>query len=76
MKGFDPDYQNKIGVLITNLGTPDQPTKKSLRKYLKEFLSDSRVVDYNRILWYFILYGIILINFLRHVLFPQVQVFV
>tara|TARA_B100001996_G_scaffold122274_1_gene92462 strand:+ start:45 stop:1040 length:996 start_codon:yes stop_codon:yes gene_type:complete len=60
MKGFDPDYQNKIGVLITNLGTPDQPTKKSLRKYLKEFLSDSRVVDYNRILWYFILYGIIL----------------
>ena len=60
MKGFDPDYQNKIGVLITNLGTPDQPTKKSLRKYLKEFLSDSRVVDYNRILWYFVLYGIIL----------------
>ena len=60
MKGFDPDYQNKIGVLITNLGTPDQPTKKSLRKYLKEFLSDSRVVDYNRVLWYFILYGIIL----------------
>ena len=54
MKGFDPDYQNKIGVLITNLGTPDQPTKKSLRKYLKEFLSDSRVVDYNRVLFYFI----------------------
>ena len=60
MKGFDTDYQNKIGVLITNLVTPDQPTKKSLRKYLKEFLSDSRVDDYNRILWYFILYGIIL----------------
>tara|TARA_Y100000590_G_C15686461_1_gene1001828 strand:- start:69 stop:1064 length:996 start_codon:yes stop_codon:yes gene_type:complete len=60
MEGFDSNYQNKIGVLITNLGTPDQPTKKSLRKYLKEFLSDNRVVDYNRFLWYIILHGIIL----------------
>ena len=33
MEGFDPNYQNKIGVLLTNLGTPDNPTKKSLRKY-------------------------------------------
>ena len=60
MEGFDPNYQNKIGVLLTNLGTPDNPTKKSLRKYLKEFLSDKRVVDYNRVLWFLILYGIIL----------------
>ena len=60
MEGFDPKYQNKIGVLITNLGTPDHPTKTSLRKYLKEFLSDERVVDYNRILWFMILHGIIL----------------
>ena len=37
MEGFDPNYQNKIGVLLTNLGTPDNPTKVSLRKYLKEF---------------------------------------
>ena len=60
MEGFDPNYQNKIGVLLTNLGTPDNPTKKSLRKYLKEFLSDVRVVDYNRVLWFLILHGIIL----------------
>ena len=60
MKGFDPKYSSKIGVLITNLGTPDHPNKKSLKKYLREFLSDMRVVDYNRILWYTILYGIIL----------------
>ena len=60
MEGFDQNYKDKIGILITNLGTPDEPTKKGLRVYLKEFLSDSRVVDYNRILWYIILYGIIL----------------
>jgi ferrochelatase len=53
---------NKIGVLITNLGTPDAPTKKALRKYLKEFLSDKRVVEPPpaRWLWWFILNGIIL----------------
>ena len=60
MKDFEPKYKEKIGVLITNLGTPDNPDKKSLKKYLKEFLSDRRVVDYNRILWKAILYGIIL----------------
>ena len=60
MEGFDPDYSSKIGVLVTNLGTPDSPSKGSLRRYLKEFLSDKRVVDYNRFLWYIILHGIIL----------------
>ena len=60
MKDFEPKYKEKIGVLITNLGTPDNPDKKSLKRYLKEFLSDRRVVDYNRILWKAILYGIIL----------------
>ena len=60
MEGFDQNYKGKIGILITNLWTPDEPTKKGLRVYLKEFLSDRRVVDYNRILWYIILYGIIL----------------
>lgn len=60
MKDFEPKYKDKIGVLITNLGTPDNPDKKSLKRYLKEFLSDRRVVDYNRILWKAILYGIIL----------------
>ena len=60
MKEFDQNYSKKIGILITNLGTPDNPDKKSLRRYLKQFLSDKRVVDYNPILWKIILYGIIL----------------
>jgi protoporphyrin/coproporphyrin ferrochelatase len=50
----------KVGVLLTNLGTPDQPTPAALRRYLKEFLSDRRVVDLPRWLWWFILNGIIL----------------
>ena len=56
MKEFDQNYSKKIGILITNLGTPDNPDKKSLRRYLKQFLSDRRVVDYNPILWKIILY--------------------
>ena len=50
----------KTGVLITNLGTPDAPTAKALRRYLKEFLWDERVVDVPRPLWWLILNGIIL----------------
>tara|TARA_X000000368_G_scaffold399450_1_gene370429 strand:- start:356 stop:1351 length:996 start_codon:yes stop_codon:yes gene_type:complete len=60
MEGFNQNYSKKIGILITNLGTPDEPNKKSLKKYLREFLSDNRVIDYNRVLWYIILHGIIL----------------
>ncbi|WP_321322833.1 ferrochelatase [Thiomicrorhabdus sp.] len=53
---------SKIGVLVTNLGTPDAPTKQALRPYLKEFLSDPRVVEPppSRWLWKLILNGIIL----------------
>jgi len=50
----------KIGILLVNLGTPLAPTKGALRPYLREFLSDKRVIDYPRWLWYPILYGIIL----------------
>jgi len=49
-----------IGILICNLGTPDEPTTAALRRYLKEFLSDHRVVEMNRLLWWLILNGIIL----------------
>jgi len=49
-----------IGVLLVNLGTPDAPTTKALRKYLREFLSDPRVVKIPRLLWWLILYGFIL----------------
>jgi ferrochelatase len=52
--------QRPIGVLFTNLGTPDDTSVKAVRRYLAEFLSDRRVVDLNRALWLPILYGIIL----------------
>ena len=59
-KNFQHDQPETIGVLITNLGTPDSPTPKGLRKYLKEFLSDRRVVEIPRFVWMLILHGIIL----------------
>lgn len=51
---------NKIGVLLTNIGSPDQPTPKAVRSYLKKFLSDPRVVEIPKLLWWPILYGLIL----------------
>ncbi|BFN14308.1 MULTISPECIES: ferrochelatase [Marinobacter] len=53
----EPD---RLGVLITNLGTPDAPTTPALRKYLAEFLWDPRVVEVPRPLWWLILHGVIL----------------
>jgi len=50
----------KVGVLIINLGTPDATSYWPMRRYLKEFLSDPRVIETNRVLWWFILNGIIL----------------
>jgi ferrochelatase len=50
----------KIGILISNLGTPDAPTTSAVRRYLKEFLSDTRVIELPKILWKPILYGVIL----------------
>ncbi|MEE9447401.1 MAG: ferrochelatase [Arenicellales bacterium] len=50
----------KIGVLLTNLGTPNSPSVKDVRAYLKEFLSDSRVVTMPKILWWPVLNFIIL----------------
>ncbi len=50
----------RSGVLLTNLGTPEQATPSALRKYLREFLSDPRVVEIPRLLWLIILHGIIL----------------
>lgn len=52
--------REKTGVLITNLGTPNAPTAKALRTYLREFLSDPRVVEIPRLVWLFILYAFIL----------------
>lgn len=57
---FDHRRKDKIGVLITNLGTPEAPTAKALRPYLKQFLSDPRVVEIPKLVWWCILNGIIL----------------
>jgi protoporphyrin/coproporphyrin ferrochelatase len=50
----------RTAVLLVNLGTPDEPTAPALRRYLREFLSDQRVVEIPRIVWWPILHGIIL----------------
>lgn len=50
----------RTGVLLCNLGTPDEPTPAALRRYLGEFLSDRRVVEIPAPLWWLILHGIIL----------------
>ncbi len=50
----------KTGILLVNLGTPDAPTPQAVRAYLKEFLSDPRVVEIPRAIWWLILNGIIL----------------
>ncbi|MGH8460700.1 MAG: ferrochelatase [Stenotrophobium sp.] len=50
----------KTGVLLINLGTPDAPTAGAIRRYLREFLSDRRVIDTPRALWLPVLYGLIL----------------
>jgi ferrochelatase len=60
----EPHYQHgeapKTAVLLVNLGTPDEPTTPALRRYLAEFLSDPRVVEIPRLVWWPILHGIIL----------------
>ncbi len=55
-----PGPGGEIGVLLVNLGTPDAPTPAAVRRYLAEFLSDRRVVEIPRLVWWPILHGIIL----------------
>ena len=52
--------QEKLGILLVNLGSPDAPTPSAVRKYLAQFLADPRVVEANRFIWWFALHGIIL----------------
>ena len=60
----EPAYRHgqapRTAVLLVNLGTPDEPTAPALRRYLAEFLSDPRVVEIPRLVWWLILNGIIL----------------
>ncbi|MGI9514575.1 MAG: ferrochelatase [Anderseniella sp.] len=55
-----PVVGGKIGILIMNLGTPEATSYWPMRRYLKEFLSDPRVIETNRALWWVILNGIVL----------------
>jgi len=55
LEGFTHDGLPAVGVLLTNLGTPQAPTAAALRPYLREFLSDPRVVELPRPLWWLIL---------------------
>ncbi|WP_404362479.1 ferrochelatase [Marinobacter sp.] len=57
---FRHNQPERLGILVTNLGTPDAPTPSALRRYLGEFLADPRVVEVPRLIWWFILHGVIL----------------
>ena len=66
----NPDYTHesstRLGVLLTNLGTPDAPTVPAVRRYLAEFLSDPRVIEVPKPIWWWILHGYILRTRPRH----------
>ena len=61
----EPDFDHheiaKTGILLTNLGTPDSCETRDVRRYLKQFLSDPRVVEVPRLIWWFVL-NIIILN--------------
>ena len=57
---FEHGLAESTGILLVNLGTPDAPTAPAVRRFLKQFLWDPRVVEYPRWLWWLILNGIIL----------------
>jgi ferrochelatase len=59
-EGHPPVAHGRIGVLIVNLGTPDAPEPRAVRRYLAEFLSDPRVIEIPPLLWQPILRGVIL----------------
>ncbi|NQV87456.1 MAG: ferrochelatase [Woeseiaceae bacterium] len=57
---FEHGLSQSTGVLVVNLGTPDAPTAGAVRRFLRQFLSDPRVVEYPRLLWWLILNLVIL----------------
>ena len=60
----EPSYSHgsvsRTAILLVNLGSPDEPTPAATRRYLAEFLSDPRVVEIPRVVWWLVLHGIIL----------------
>ncbi len=61
-QNFHHENEQKKGVLIAYLGTPDSPDVLSVRRYLKEFLSDPRIIEVPKIIWWFVL-NIFILNF-------------
>ncbi|MCB1615355.1 MAG: ferrochelatase [Pseudomonadales bacterium] len=59
-KDYSHTSVTKTGILLTNLGSPEAATPRALKIYLKQFLSDPRVIEVPRLLWWMILNGIIL----------------
>ncbi|MGL5046847.1 MAG: ferrochelatase [Shewanella sp.] len=59
-KDIGHGQRGKVGVVLLNLGTPDEPTASAVRRYLAEFLADPRVVEIPKLVWMLILHGIIL----------------
>ncbi|HZV98195.1 MAG TPA: ferrochelatase [Methylophilaceae bacterium] len=57
---FNHGDQARVGILLVNLGTPDEPSAPALKRYLRQFLSDRRVIEIPRPIWWGILNGIIL----------------
>ena len=61
INNFVQDAETKeFGVLLVNLGTPKSPSARDVRQFLRRFLSDHRVVELPRLIWWFILNGIVL----------------
>lgn len=60
MDNFRHSDQEAIGVLLVNLGSPDSPSIPSLMRYLRQFLSDPRVIELPRVIWWPILNGFVL----------------
>lgn len=58
--GFDHGQASATGILLVNVGTPDAPTTSAVRRYLKQFLSDPRVIENQGWRWKLLLHGIIL----------------
>ena len=54
-ENFSHEDKQKIGVIICNLGSPDSYSIKDVRKYLREFLSDTRVIEVPKIIWWLVL---------------------
>ncbi len=57
---FEHEQKPGVGLLLVNLGTPDAAEPSALKRYLKQFLSDPRVVESPRLWWWFVLNGVIL----------------